>query len=155
MFSLIITIVSIALVVALVAATMYNGGDTLTSGRTSADAAAFVTGAQQIAGAQVMHMSLNSVPATTISGGAVGTDLVLDKFLASAPVVKADATKGGWVLDTVNRLVTNVTASSAVCAQINKTAGVDSTKLATAVPADYANLPYGCDTTKNTLQFKY
>ncbi|KVP16993.1 hypothetical protein [Burkholderia ubonensis] len=161
MFSLIITIVSIALVVALVAATMYNGGDTLTSGRTSADAAAFVTGAQQVAGAQVMHLSLNSVAATTVSGGAAGTDLVADKFLASAPVVKG----GTWALDTANKLVTNTVASAAVCNQINKSAGLTAAKTADAtdtddamvvVAADFANLPYGCVTGATpTFQFKY
>jgi hypothetical protein len=79
MFSLIITIVSIALVVALVAATMYHGGDTLTQGRTTADAAAFVSGAQQIGGAQVMHISLESAPAADVAG------LVTDKYLAWTP----------------------------------------------------------------------
>jgi len=155
MFSLIIAIVSIALVVALVAATMYYGGDSLTQGRTTADAAAFVSGAQQIAGAQAMHLSLTGVVASTVTGGAVGTDLVLDKYLASAPVVKQDAALGGWVLDTVNRLVTNVAASAATCTQVNKAVGVAAAKQSSAVAADFANLPYGCVSATNTFQFKY
>ncbi|KVP75152.1 hypothetical protein WJ96_05160 [Burkholderia ubonensis] len=154
MFSLIITIISIALVVALVAATMYSGGDTLTNGRTSADAAAFVTGAQQISGAQVMHLSLEGKVATTVSGGAAGTDLVLDKYLASAPVVKADAA-GVWALDTALKLVTNTVATDPVCTQINKTAGVAAAKQSSAVAADFAGLPYGCVSATRTFQFKY
>ncbi|KWA84083.1 hypothetical protein WL29_22215 [Burkholderia ubonensis] len=156
MFSLIIAIVSIALVVALVAATMYYGGDSLTQGRTTADAAAFVSGAQQIAGAQTMHLSLTGTPAATVSGGVAGSDLVLDKYLASAPVVKADAA-GVWTLDTVNRLVTDIVASNAICIQINKSAGVP-TAAADAnavVAADIANLPYGCISATRTFQFKY
>ena len=151
MFSLIITIVSIALVVALVAATMYHGGDTLTQGRVTADAAAFVSGAQQIAGAQVMHLSLEGTAATTVTGGAAGTDLVLDKYLASAPVVKGSA----WTLDTAAKLVKNTVTSEAVCTQINKSAGVDSAKVSSAVAADFANLAYGCVSTTKSFEFKY
>ena len=154
MFSLIIAIVSIALVVALVAATMYHGGDTLTQGRTTADAAAFVSGAQQIAGAQVMKLSLDGVGAATVSGGTAGSDLVADKYLASAPVVKGAA----WGLDTANKLVTNTVTSADVCKQINKAAGVapgaDNSYTAADATA-FANLPYGCITAAKTFQFKY
>jgi len=151
MFSLIIAIVSIALVVALVAATMYHGGDTLTQGRTTADAAAFVSGAQQIAGAQVMHLSLDGVAASSVSGGTAGTDLVLDKYLASSPVVKGAA----WGLDTTNKLVTNTVTADAVCTQINKSAGVAAAKQSAAAVADFAGLPYGCESATKTFQFKY
>ena len=48
MFSLIITIVSIALVVALIAATMYYGADTLTRGQAAANAAALISGGEQV-----------------------------------------------------------------------------------------------------------
>jgi len=48
MFSLIITIVSIALVVALIAATMYYGADTLTRGQAAANAAAIISGGEQV-----------------------------------------------------------------------------------------------------------
>ncbi len=160
MFSLIITIVSIALVVALVAATMYHGGDTLTQGRVTADAAAFVSGAQQIAGAQVMHLSLEGTAASTVTGGAAGTDLVADKYLASAPVVKG----GAWALDTANKLVTNTVTSAAVCNQINKSAGLTAAATAAAadtdaamvvVASDFANKAYGCVSATSTFQFKY
>lgn len=159
MFSLIITIVSIALVVALVAATMYHGGDTLTQGRVTADAAAFVSGAQQIAGAQTMHLSLTSELATTVSGGAAGTDLVLDKFLASAPVVKG----GAWSLATAG-LVTSVVDTDAICQQINVSAGLKAANTAAdtdtdtalvVVDTDFADKAYGCVTAGKTFQFKY
>jgi hypothetical protein len=149
MFSLIITIVSIALVVALVAATMYHGGDTLTQGRTTADAAAFVSGAQQIGGAQVMHISLESAPAADVPA------LVTAKYLASAPVVKA--TVAGWSIDNTAKLVKAVTLTDDVCLQINKTAGVPKATLDGKVvaAADFAALPYGCDTATKTFQFKF
>lgn len=79
MFSLIITIVSIALVVALVAATMYHGGDTLTQGRTSAQASELVTSAQQIAGAYRMDQALNAKNPISMA------ELVADGVLKSVP----------------------------------------------------------------------
>lgn len=151
MFSLIITIVSIALVVALVAATMYHGGDTLTQGRTTADAAAFVAGAQQVGGAQVMHLSLEGAEAATVA------DLVTTKYLASAPVVKTTAT-GQWLLDTTNDLVTIPVASAEVCQAINKAAGLDVSADPYVVPtALVSNQAYGCVNVSdvNTFQFKY
>ena len=79
MFSLIITIVSIALVVALVAATMYHGGDTLTQGRSTAKAAEYVAGAQQIAGAFTMHQALTGATASNTG------ELVTAGMLKSVP----------------------------------------------------------------------
>jgi hypothetical protein len=153
MFTLIIAIISIALIVATIAATMYHGGDTLTQGRTAADAAAFVTGAQQISGAEVMHLSLTSTDATTVSGGVAGTDLVVDKYLNSAPVVKG----GAWLLDPVNKLVTSTVTDSAVCIQINKAAGMATAtaETNTVAEADFAALPYGCVSASKNFEFKY
>jgi outer membrane PBP1 activator LpoA protein len=51
MFNLIITIISIALVVAMAAAAVYYGGTAFTQGTAKANAATLVTQAQQINGA--------------------------------------------------------------------------------------------------------
>ena len=123
MFSLIITIVSIALVVALVAATMYYGGDTLTQGRTQADAAAFVAGAQQITGAASMFVALEGAAPANIA------ELVTKNYLSSTP--NAEFAEGEtWALDTANRTLTAEVASVDVC---------------TALEADGGDL-YGCVT---------
>ncbi len=154
MFSLIITIVSIALVVALVAATMYHGGDTLTQGRTTADAAAFVSGAQQIGGAAVMHLSLESAEAADVA------TLISKKYLASAPVVKGTA----WAIDTAANLVSSTVDSAEVCSQINKSAGLKAADTADAADTDgalvvvageFASKAYGCVTATKAFQFKY
>lgn len=143
MFSLIITIVSIALVVALVAATMYHGGDTLTQGRTTADAAAFVSGGQQIAGAQVMRLSLVGTEAADVA------TLITDKYLSSAPVIQGSA----WVIDTANNLLTSTVTEDAVCIAINKSAGFAD---ATAVDAaTVGSQSYGCVNSTRAFQFKY
>ncbi len=63
MFSLIITIVSIALVVALVAATLFHTGGTLTQGRVHAEAAALVAQAQQVAMAVQVRAAIEGVDA--------------------------------------------------------------------------------------------
>jgi len=144
MFSLIITIVSIALVVALVAATMYHGGDTLTQGRTTADAAAFVSGAQQVGGAAVMYLSLESQEATSVD------QLVTKAYLASAPVVKGTALAIPANAADAN-IVSSTVADAAVCEQINKTAGATDPKNV----ADITGLAYGCITNGLKFQFKY
>ena len=116
MFSLIITIVSIALVVALVAATMYYGGDTLTQGRTQADAAAFVAGAQQITGAASMFTALEG------AAPAVLGDLVTQNYLSSLPSAEFAAGET-WNLDPVNRTLTAVVASADVCTALEERGG--------------------------------
>lgn len=157
MFSLIITIVSIALVVALVAATMYHGGDTLTQGRTTADAAAFVSGAQQVGGAAVMYLSLEGEAAATVA------DLVTAKYLASEPVVKGDPLELGTNTASQN-IVSSTVASTDVCQAINKAAGIlaantadatDTQEALVVVEADLADVAYGCVTAGTEFQFKY
>lgn len=154
MFSLIITIVSIALVVAVVAATMYHGGDTLTQGRAKADAAAFVSGAQQVSGAAVMYQSLES------TAPADAATLVTSKYLSSLPAAKG----GDFVLRAggagVDRAVTATVASTDVCEAINKSAGqtdAEATTTAAGAEALLADLPYGCvtDGADKRFVFKY
>lgn len=150
MFSLIITIVSIALVVALVAATMYHGGDTLTQGRTTADASAFVAGAQQIGGAAVMFLSLEGKAATDVT-----TDLVGKKYIASQPSVKGSSLAIGTKDIALHNIVSSTVTDDAVCTQINKSANVADAKQSSAAEADFAALPYGCVSATKTFQFKY
>lgn len=78
MFSLIIVIVSVALVVALVAATLYHGGDTITKGRETAVAAQILNEGTQVRGALVFHQAQTGESASTIA------ELVESKTLATA-----------------------------------------------------------------------
>ena len=141
MFSLIITIVSIALVVALVAATMYHGGDTLTQGRNSADASAYVNGAQQVAAAAVMQdTTTGALPADAAAQ-------VAGKFLTSIPVVKGVTP----AIDGVARTISYTGVTPAVCTQINSNAG-------SATPSaqlDLAGVTYGCITATKVFSFKF
>ena len=113
MFSLIITIISIALVVALVAATMYYGGDTLNQGRAQADAATLVSAAQQITGAVQMHVALEASQPADLAA------LVNADYLSSVPA----ALDGVFTLSTANKTLTAPVTSDDVCAILEADGG--------------------------------
>lgn len=113
MFSLIITIVSIALVVALVTATMYAGGDTLTQGRARADASAAISSAQQIATA------FSTFNANTGSQAGSLTDLKSQGYLATIPTA---ANGNAFTFDAPTRTIIVNVGSQDVCVEINKIA---------------------------------
>jgi hypothetical protein len=126
MFSLIITIISIALVVALIAATMYYGGSSLSQGTSAADAAAFVSGAQQISGAIALFKAVppggvNNVMPVAVSavlqGTADLTTLVGAGFLTSPPIVKQTAVGDKWTI--VGKTLTMTVKAPEVCTTLN------------------------------------
>lgn len=166
MFSLIISIVSIALVVVLAAATMYYGGDALSQGRSSAEASAYVTAGQQIGGAAVMHISTQPAPPTTVA------DLVTSGNLSGIPNVKSRVVgTNEWTLvpavaGTNPRMVTinlagTDTSNQKLCEQINKNAGAATADLSatTGTVAALGDLPYACipgaASAPQVFQFKY
>ena len=166
MFSLIITIISIALVVALVAATMYYGGSALNQGTVKADASGFVAGAQQIAAALTMNETdgLGSPKALLVASGNGSEDydyintLIANNYLATVPVVKAGALNTQdstadvattWLLNNAYDAGTDVNgtpktgtvlqatvANEDVCLKLKKDGGPT---------ADDANSLYSCD----------
>lgn len=158
MFSLIITIISIALVAGLAIATLYYGGSAFTEGNTRASASAVINQAQQIAGAATLYSVQKAEHATDIA------QLEPD-YLSSLPVPPATVSSGSWALDvdsvTNARVVTIDLTSADVCDKINDQAG------AGANPADITNLPYVCvsgtdvdpeggpDITTHTFQYRY
>lgn len=164
MFSLIISIVSIALVVVLAAATMYYGGDALSQGRSSAEASAYVSAAQQIGGAAVMHSSTQPAPATTVA------ELVTSNHLNGVPSVKSRVEgTNEWTLSAAGaspRMLTiNLAGEPAgnqkLCEQINKNAGATGMDATNGTIAALASLPYACvpgatpTTDAQVFQFKY
>ena len=85
MFSLIVTIISIALVAALAVASIYYGGAAFTQGSAKANASALVAEAQQIAGANDLYANDNA--------GAFSPDvptLVSGSYLSTAPAPPRD-----------------------------------------------------------------
>lgn len=116
MFSLIITIISIALVAALAVATIYYGGDAFNQGTTKAKASTIVNQAQQVAGANTLYKSNTGSFAADVSA------LVSKAYLGSAPVsADLDVT---YAIDADNTVSATLKAGSGeICKQINVIAG--------------------------------
>lgn len=94
MFALIISIIAIALVVALAGATLYYGGDAFTQGNARSTAAALVNQGQQISGAWTVYEADHggASPAALDDLAPVGGEL---KYLAAIPTAPVEAT---WTL---------------------------------------------------------
>jgi len=93
MFSLIITIISIALVAALALATLYYGGDAFTSGRAKAEAAKLTNQGQQLIGAaELYYANHGHWPATL-------PVLVSSGYLSSIPVAQRAAVSEALAAD--------------------------------------------------------
>jgi hypothetical protein len=131
MFSLIITIISIALVAALAVATIYYGGSAFTQGTAKANASAYVAAGQQINGALALYANDN--------GGARATLAQLSpSYLAAAPVVVGEEF-------TVNSGdITAPVASAAVCLAIAQSAGSLAGTATTPLATADADAPYTC-----------
>ena len=93
MFALIISIIAIALVVALAGATLYYGGDAFTQGTARSTAAALVNQGQQISAAYTLFESDNGGAAPAAIG-----DLVTGEYLAAVPTSPVNG--NGWVFGT-------------------------------------------------------
>jgi hypothetical protein len=93
MFSLLITIISIALVAALAIATIFYGGEIVKKSRAKATAATFVTQGQQMLGATEMFKAIHGRwPATA-------DELVESKLLKGIPVAPGNAAVVSQLLD--------------------------------------------------------
>jgi hypothetical protein len=140
MFSLIITIISIALVTALALATIYYGGNAFRQGGDAAKAAQLINEGQQLSGAAAIA-GANNVTVDAIA------DLTTpnaegDVYLASAPAGWADAATGG--------VFTQAGLTAEVCAKVNEKAGITANPVAIG---DITN--YGCTTADTTMHFRF
>ena len=151
MFSLIVSIISIALVAVLAAASIYYGGDAFTKGSAKALASTVVTQAQQISSAHTLYKN--------DEGGSAALNvsaLVTGKYLASVPAAPANVAKDTnvapevvtpalWVLNA--NTVTLEVDNSEVCALINEQANGTS--------AFSTNAQFGCETVGGNMTFTY
>jgi hypothetical protein len=112
MFSLIISIISIALVVILAGASLYYGGDAFNKGGAKGEAAQFANEGQQIAAAVTMFKSDNGGTAPT----AAETELV-PSYLKSVPV--------GWSVEATGVSAAKTVTSSEVCILVGEQPGTD------------------------------
>lgn len=128
MFSLIITIISIALVAALALATIYYGGAAFSEGGDAARAAQLINEGQQLQGAN----TLRRVQTPGTDNVATITTLV-PQFLAQQPT--------GW--DVVTEGFSVDSGNAKVCEEVGKKANIADADAATAGYQGPATLPAG------------
>jgi hypothetical protein len=144
MFSLIITIISIALVTALALATIYYGGSAFRQGADAAGAARLINEGQQLSGAAaVVESSLGTGSLTSTTQ----TALVDAKALSAKIASYAEASTGRSFVSAVAAVPT------AVCDKVNEKAGL------TVRPTDATGVTnygcYGLTTAAGTMVFKF
>ncbi len=138
MFSLIISIIAIALVAALALASIYYGGEAFNKGTADADASTIINQGQQVQAAVTMQQVAKDTDVTVMQ------DLVDHDYLQEIPAF--EGTK--WALPTAGGTVEHVTLNVAltkdVCDSINVKAGnVDSSGDAVN-PANAVTGLFGC-----------
>ncbi|MNR71674.1 hypothetical protein D3C71_23050 [compost metagenome] len=136
MFSLIIAIISIALVAALALATIYYGGDAFNKGSSAAKASQLINEGQQLAGAITLNETDGAADSSKLK--ATVADLA-PEYLTQVPE--------GWdgtVALTTNLLQTTATVTDKVCDAVNEKAGVAVEDKAADVAGIDATKVYGC-----------
>lgn len=118
MFSLIITIISIALVAALALATIYYGGSAFNKGSAAAVASQLINEGQQINGAVALARA-DVAQGTLAAAPTDVTGLVTAHYLAQVP----SSFDSGTLLSS-NVALTTATVSDDVCDAVNLKAGV-------------------------------
>lgn len=156
MFSLIVTIISIALVAALAIAGLYYGGTAFTQGAAKAAASTVVAQAQQISAANTLYANDNG-GANAASASALAPD-----YLASVPqlptTISAD---GSLTLNSTDASITGTVANQQVCDAIDKQVGLvidnttDATSGGTIAASTIVTAQYGCYFDGTSYQFLF
>jgi hypothetical protein len=139
MFSLIITIISIALVAALALATLYYGGDAFNQGRAGAEASKLINEGQQLNAAVQLSKATNT--------GATDLDGLVSDILTQLP--QSFSGSGSTAIAGPATVV----STAEVCEEVQKRAGVADGVSPPAIPAGQM---YGCTTdgSASTFYFK-
>lgn len=126
MFSLIISIIAVALVAVLALASMYYGGESLTQGTATANAARYLNEANQITAAANLYKLQNTNQTPTAQ------DLVDNDYLKALP-------QGNWYVN--NGFVERPGISLEECTEVNRLVGYTGPTYACddpALPDDHA-----------------
>ncbi len=151
MFSLIISIIAIALVAALAGASVYYGGSAFNKGTAGADASTLVNGGQQINGAVALAKN-DGVDVSDLTN--LGTILV-PNYLTQLPSYNGTDFSG----DTSSYVSVSgadiITAD--VCKEVQKRAGDDVSAVGYTLPTTSTGGLYGCygDPTNSTAPVPY
>jgi hypothetical protein len=141
MFSLIITIISIALVALLAVATIYYGGSAFTRGGDGATAARLINEGQQLNGARVLAQ-VDNAPAAS---AALVADLA-PTYLSQIPA--------NWTRDNTASVFSFSAASltAAVCTEVNTRAGLTGVQATLPTTSLYACVDNG---TARSVQYRF
>jgi len=136
-FSLIITIMAVALVVVLIAATMYYGGSSVSEdAQLETDAIQTMNEISQIRAAIEMYQAERGTQVDSLE------TLVTENYLSAIPGNwSSAATPAGVPLTfTATQLSKSETENAALCAKVNEKLGLETTPLCSAIPATF----HGC-----------
>ena len=134
MFSLIISIIAIALVAALALASIYYGGSAFQEGSAEAEASTAVNQGQQVQAAVTMADVAEEWTATSVHG-----DLVTNDYLKEVPNLRGE----GWEIVAAATEATVAVVNAEVCEKIEQQADGDHADGA-ALPAAVESQPFGC-----------
>lgn len=152
MFSLIITIISIALVAALALATIYYGGNAFNKGSAEAKASQLINEGQQINGA--IAMAKADVASGTLTTAPATVTALAPSYLAQLPSGWDGAADADNASGIVTTLATTPVAD-AVCKAVNAKAGIAGETIPTAAPADKVYGCFGATAGANQVFYRY
>lgn len=92
MFNLIVAVISIALIAAMAAASIFYGGAAFGSGTAQAQASTLINNGQQISGAQQLYMIENSGNRNGVNSMTAANGLVTQGYLQAIPTPPANST---------------------------------------------------------------
>lgn len=150
MLNLIITVISIALVAVLAAASVFYGGRAWSEGSVSASASHVISSSQQVAaGITLYNNNEASMPPSIVSaaGGPVSvesvvSDLISRGIMTSTPSLPANTSNFNvQIVSNNNRRVTATISSEDICNKVNER-------------SSGANSPYVCTPTMNAGVFQ-
>lgn len=152
MFQLIVAIISIALIAALAAASIFYGGSAFTDSSLKANVTTLVNGGQQISGAQAIYKTDNAgAPATDIAVLADGV------YLAAVPT-PANIASGAWALtEDGTHAVIEVTAGEGadkVC-ELVASQNNGATAAGTVTDVVVTGGTYACDAVEDATLFAF
>ncbi len=141
MFQLIVSVIAIALVAILAAASIYYGGSAFSSSTAKGNVAALINAGQQIAGANALYKVDQTVSASTILG-------LVPTYLSAVPTAPRFAA-GSWALDaasSVGYIGLSSTSKAQVCTEVGNQGGASGATMSGTEPtaADLPANQFGC-----------
>lgn len=134
MFNLIVAVISIALIAAMAAASIFYGGTAFGSGTAQAQASTLINNGQQISGAQQLYMIDNSGNRNSVNDMTAANGLVTEGYLQAVPTAPANSTgsdatdTGTWLISANGEFAyiplntanggANTSPAATVCAEV-------------------------------------